>query len=103
MVELLPAGSPVRAWLDGCKRHKVHPGLHTGSSAYAKRMIAMGFQFVTLMGDARLLTMAVKAAAAYAALFGSLLAGAAFAPPLETATSAGRSTRSPIMKPACTT
>jgi hypothetical protein len=30
-------------------------------------------------------------------------AGAAFAPPLDTATSAGRSTRSPIMKPACTT
>ena len=33
----------------------------------------------------------------YAALFGSLLAGAAFAPPLDTATSAGRSTRSPIV------
>jgi len=33
-----------------------------------------------------------------AALFGSLpLAGVGFAPPLETATSAGRSTRSPIM------
>ena len=44
--------------VDGCKRHKVRPGLHTGSSAYAKRMIAMGFQLVTLMGDARLLTMA---------------------------------------------
>jgi 4-hydroxy-2-oxoheptanedioate aldolase len=44
--------------VDGCKRHKVYPGLHTGSSAYAKRMLAMGFQFVTLLGDARLLTMA---------------------------------------------
>ena len=44
--------------VDGCKRHKVYAGLHTGSSAYAKRMIAMGFQFVTLLGDARLLTMA---------------------------------------------
>ena len=31
------------------------------------------------------------------------VAGAALAPPLETPTSAGRSTRSPIMKPACTT
>jgi len=44
--------------LAGCKRHGVHPGIHTGSAAYAKRMIEMGFQFVTLLGDARLLTMA---------------------------------------------
>ena len=44
--------------LAGCKRHGVHPGIHTGSTAYAKRMIEMGFQFVTLLGDARLLTMA---------------------------------------------
>jgi hypothetical protein len=43
---------------------------------------------------------------ARAASFGALplaAIGAAFAPPLETPTSAGRSTRSPIMKPACTT
>jgi 4-hydroxy-2-oxoheptanedioate aldolase len=44
--------------LDGCKRHGVRPGIHTGSTAYAKRMIEMGFQFVTLLGDARLLAMA---------------------------------------------
>jgi 4-hydroxy-2-oxoheptanedioate aldolase len=50
--------SALQKIVDGCKRHKVRPGLHTGSTAYAKRMIAMGFQFVTLLGDARLLTMA---------------------------------------------
>ena len=44
--------------VDGCKRHKVVPGIHTGSTAYAKKAIAMGFRFVTLLGDARLLTMA---------------------------------------------
>ncbi|MGE5203240.1 MAG: HpcH/HpaI aldolase family protein [Acidobacteriota bacterium] len=44
--------------VDGCKRHKVVPGIHTGSAAYAKKAIAMGFRFVTLLGDARLLTMA---------------------------------------------
>jgi 4-hydroxy-2-oxoheptanedioate aldolase len=44
--------------LAGCRRHGVHPGIHTGSAAYAKRMIEMGFRFVTLLGDARLLTMA---------------------------------------------
>lgn len=44
--------------VEGCKRHKVVPGIHTGSTAYAKKAIAMGFRFVTLLGDARLLTMA---------------------------------------------
>jgi 4-hydroxy-2-oxoheptanedioate aldolase len=44
--------------LAACKRHGVFPGIHTGSTAYAKRMIEMGFQFVTLLGDARLLSMA---------------------------------------------
>jgi len=42
----------------GCRQHRVKAGLHTGGAAYAKRMIALGFDFVTLMGDARLLTMA---------------------------------------------
>src|SRR5260370_760966 len=44
--------------LAGCKRHGVRPGIHAGSTAYAKRMIEMGFQFTALLGDARLLTMA---------------------------------------------
>ena len=29
--------------LDGCKRHKVQPGIHCGAPAYAKQMIEMGF------------------------------------------------------------
>src|SRR5262249_40613539 len=50
--------SALQKIIDVCQRHQVRAGLHTGSTAYAKRMIAMGFQFVTLLGDARLLTMA---------------------------------------------
>jgi 4-hydroxy-2-oxoheptanedioate aldolase len=50
--------SALQTIVDGCKRHKVYAGLHTGSTAYAKRAVSMGFQFVTLLGDARLLTMA---------------------------------------------
>ena len=42
----------------GCRRHGVKAGIHTGSPAYAKRMIEMGFQFTTLLGDGRLLAMA---------------------------------------------
>jgi 4-hydroxy-2-oxoheptanedioate aldolase len=42
--------------IDGCRRHKIHAGIHTGVPAYAKRMIEMGFAFVTVGGDARFLT-----------------------------------------------
>ena len=48
----------LRSVLDGCRRHRVRAGIHTGSTAYAKRMIALGFQFVTVLGDTRLLTIA---------------------------------------------
>ena len=41
--------------LDVCRRHGVKAGIHTGSPAYAKKMIALGFQFTTVMGDAALL------------------------------------------------
>ena len=44
--------------LAGCKRHGVHAGLHTGSPAYAKQMVAKGFDFVTLLNDSRILTAA---------------------------------------------
>ena len=48
--------------LDGCKRHKVQPGIHCGAPAYAKKMIEMGFTFVTVGGDNRFLTMGGQAA-----------------------------------------
>jgi 4-hydroxy-2-oxoheptanedioate aldolase len=41
-----------------CKKHKIKAGIHTGSTAYAKKAIGMGFDFTTLLGDARILTMA---------------------------------------------
>ena len=44
--------------LDGCRGHGVKAGIHTGSPAYAKRMIEMGYNFTTIMGDAALLRMA---------------------------------------------
>jgi 4-hydroxy-2-oxoheptanedioate aldolase len=37
------------------------PGIHTGSPAYAKRMIAKGFRFVTISSDMRLLAQAAQA------------------------------------------
>ena len=50
--------------LDGCKRHKVQPGIHCGAPAYAKKMIDMGFTFVTVGGDTRFVTMGGQAAVA---------------------------------------
>ncbi len=38
-----------------CKRHGVVAGIHNATSAYAVKMIAAGYQFVTLASDARFL------------------------------------------------
>ena len=48
--------------LDGRKRHKVQPGIHCGAPSYAKKMIEMGFTFVTIGGDNRFMTMGGQAA-----------------------------------------
>jgi 4-hydroxy-2-oxoheptanedioate aldolase len=52
--------------VEACKRHGVVAGIHTGSTAYALRMIAAGYQFVTLASDSRFL--AAKAAEEVAAV-----------------------------------
>ena len=50
--------------LDGCKRHKVQPGIHCGAASYAQQMIEMGFSFVTVGGDNRFMTLGAQAAVA---------------------------------------
>ena len=37
-----------------CKRHGVAAGIHNATAAYALKMIAAGYQFVTLASDSRL-------------------------------------------------
>jgi 4-hydroxy-2-oxoheptanedioate aldolase len=46
--------------LEACKRHGVAAGIHNATAAYAVKMIAAGYQFVTLASDSRHL--AAKAA-----------------------------------------
>jgi 4-hydroxy-2-oxoheptanedioate aldolase len=46
--------------LDACKRHGVIAGIHNATATYALKMIAAGYQFVTLASDGRFL--AIKAA-----------------------------------------
>jgi 4-hydroxy-2-oxoheptanedioate aldolase len=50
--------------LDAAKRHGVQPGMHCGAPAYARKMIEMGFKFVTVGGDTRFVTMGAAAAVA---------------------------------------
>ena len=42
------------------KEHGLKAGLHNGSASYAKRMIGNGFDFVSIMSDARLLAKACE-------------------------------------------
>ena len=42
------------------KKHNVVPGIHCSSTAYAKKMIAIGFQLVTVMSDAATLGMMAR-------------------------------------------
>ena len=52
--------------VDACKRHGVVAGIHNATAAYALKMIAAGYQFVTLASDSRFL--AAKAAEEVAAV-----------------------------------
>ncbi len=52
---------PIERILNAAKAQGVMPGIHCGSAAYAKRMIDLGFQLVTLLSDQRLLVAAAKA------------------------------------------
>jgi 4-hydroxy-2-oxoheptanedioate aldolase len=54
--------SALQTILDGCKKHKVQPGIHCGAPSYALKMIEMGFTFVTVGGDTRFVTMGAAAA-----------------------------------------
>ena len=48
--------------VDTAKKHKIYAGIHTGSTKMAKEMIALGFQYVTLLADNAFLASAAKAA-----------------------------------------
>ena len=59
--------------LAACKRHHVVAGIHCATSAYALRMVAEGFQFVTLASDSRFL--AARAAEEAAAVKKTVASG----------------------------
>jgi len=48
--------------VDTAKKHNIYAGIHCGSTKMAKEMIALGFQYVTLLADNAFLAGAAKAA-----------------------------------------
>jgi 4-hydroxy-2-oxoheptanedioate aldolase len=52
----------IKTIVAGGKRHGVYAGIHCGSTAMAKQMIELGFQFVTLLADNAFLAAAAKEA-----------------------------------------
>jgi len=44
-----------RQILEACRRHRVVAGIHNATAAYALKMVAAGYQFVTLASDSRFL------------------------------------------------
>jgi 4-hydroxy-2-oxoheptanedioate aldolase len=62
---VIPAVDPIvvkaiETIVAAAKRHNIVPGIHCVSSAHAKQMIALGYQFVTLLSDNALLNAAAK-------------------------------------------
>ncbi|HET6469754.1 MAG TPA: hypothetical protein VFG43_15375, partial [Geminicoccaceae bacterium] len=47
----------IRTIVEAAKRHGLHAGLHCGSTGFAKKMIGWGFDYVTILGDGRLMAM----------------------------------------------
>jgi 4-hydroxy-2-oxoheptanedioate aldolase len=50
--------------VDAAKKHKIPAGIHCGQPAWAKQMIALGYQLVTLGNDNSLMMSAARAAIA---------------------------------------
>jgi 4-hydroxy-2-oxoheptanedioate aldolase len=54
----------IKTIVASAKRHGIYAGIHCGSTAMAKDMIGLGFQFVTLLADNAFLAAAAKEAVA---------------------------------------
>jgi 4-hydroxy-2-oxoheptanedioate aldolase len=54
----------IKTIVASAKRHGIYAGIHCGSTAMAKEMIELGFQFVTLLADNAFLAAAAKDAVA---------------------------------------
>ena len=55
-----PVNDVIELILSKAKKHNVVAGIHTGSTEYAHKMIHLGFQFVTILSEAKILSVAAE-------------------------------------------
>ena len=55
-----PVNKVIESILSKAKKHNVVAGIHTGSTDYAHKMIHLGFQFVTILSESKILSSAVE-------------------------------------------
>ena len=55
-----PVKDVIELILSKAKKHNVVAGIHTGSTEYAHKMIHLGFQFVTILSEAKILSVAAE-------------------------------------------
>ena len=55
-----PVNNVIESILSKAKKNNVVAGIHTGSTAYAHKMIQLGFQFVTILSESKILSAAVE-------------------------------------------
>ena len=46
--------------LEKTKKHNIQAGIHVGSTSYAHKMLALGFNFVTILSEAKIMTDAIQ-------------------------------------------
>ena len=55
-----PVKDVIELILSKAKKHNIVAGIHTGSTEYAHKMIQLGFQFVTILSESKILSVAVE-------------------------------------------
>ena len=55
-----PVKDIIELILTKAKKHNVVAGIHTGSTEYAHKMIQLGFQFVTILSESKILSVAAE-------------------------------------------
>ena len=59
-VEDSPVYEVIEKIIDKAKENKIFAGIHVGSTKYAHKMIGLGFSFVSILSDGRIMSQAVE-------------------------------------------
>ena len=59
-VEESPVYEVIEKIIDKAKENKIFAGIHVGSTKYAHKMIGLGFSFVSILSDGRIMSQAIE-------------------------------------------